>query len=48
MIALIDEVIVIAENHGEELIDRIHNVRNTLVDFVISLQEAALYESNKP
>ena len=48
LMALIDEVVVMATNNSEELIDQIHNVRNTLVDFVINLQEAALYESNKP
>ena len=45
---MIDDIVASAVNNSEELVDRIHTLRNTLVDFVINLQEAALYESNKP
>ena len=48
LIQLIDEVALAASQNAEELIDQIHSVRNTLVDFVHNLQEAALYESNRP
>ena len=48
LIQMLDTALQSSNDNSEELFNQIHSIRNTLVDFIINLSEAALYESNKP